>query len=92
MTYEIENVPLPEPDGSGARGPKVHPLDKQAVDWLQKGLYKNSLEAAKDMAPKYKPNLWLNLPKEKRREFTKDKRKRYDELLTKLSPLRALDF
>ncbi len=62
MNFDIRNdVPLPEPDGQAPRGPKLNPIDVEAVTGIKSGLYANPLEAAKALAPKYRPNVGIVL-------------------------------
>ena len=87
MTYEIcSDVPFPEPDGRAGRGPKLHELDKEAIAGIKSGLYINELDAAKNLAPKYRPNIWIDYSKEQRREYINSKRKLYRRMLARLDP------
>ena len=87
MTYEIcSDVPLPGPNGRAGRGPKLHKLDEEAIAGIQSGLYINELDAAKNLAPKYRPNIWKGANKEQKREYIKSKCKLYRKMLARLDP------
>jgi hypothetical protein len=89
MNFDIRNdVPLPEPDGRAPRGPKLNPIDVEAIAGIKSGLYANALEAAKALAPKYRPNVWVNCSKDERRDIVKDKRRKYANMMARLSPSR----
>ncbi|MBD8735705.1 hypothetical protein [Sphingomonas sp. CFBP 13706] len=89
MSYEIDLVPLPEADGAADRGPRLNPLDKEALAGIKSGLYTDAKDAAKDLAPRYKPNLWPDFSKEQRRDTIKAKQKKYDAMLARLYPSQA---
>lgn len=83
------DVRPPEPDGRAPRGPKLNPIDVEAITGLKSGVYADPLEAAKALAPKYRPNVWVSCSKEQRRDIVKDKRKKYANMMARLSPSRA---
>ena len=89
MTYEVCYMPLPEPDGRAKRGPKLHPLDVEAIAGIKSGLFAGELEAAKALAPKYRPSVWADLSNDQRRDYIKSKRKLYCRMLARLAPSRT---
>src|SRR3712207_4686885 len=75
VSFEIEDVPLPEPDGRAPRGPNLHALDREAIAGINAGVFADPHDAAKKLAPKYRPTLWPTLSPEQRRDVIKAKRK-----------------
>lgn len=79
-------VPLPMPDGRAKYGRPLHILDHEAIDGIRAGLFADELDAAKSLAPKYRPNIWINMSNEQRRDYIKSKRKHYGKILARLDP------
>lgn len=90
MTFEIDDNVLPKANGRARRGPRLHPLDSEAVEGIGSGLYPDEFEAAKALAPRYRsPQVWAGLSKEQKRDYIKSKRRQYAKMMARLAPSRA---